>query len=439
MTTRKFGRTALIAVLALSIVMSITGGTIAWFTDEVTSTGNVIEAGTLDVKLSAYDEVDKVWKEVTNNSAPLFDYDKWEPGYTAVKQLKIENAGNLAFKWHLNVKPALSLDMFEEDSQKMQDTITLAKAIDVYVAEAGTYTSFAELKAASEVYNLYDLAEASQTDDDGAAYGIMKVGDPAIAMTVALHMKEEAGNECQGLSISDGFVIQLRATQATVEFDSFGDDYDADAKNDLPSAFVKTLPASDLENVDLVGWGGSMSDETEVLNTGYLFATTDLPTELENNTYSKWHADYIVTFDRDVNANVIGLAGTYPGWGSVDSWLGFDLSQEMIKIVSNNDNATYLKKGTPVRLLGQAAAAVAPVTIPTINYEELCGGVGQFLCGAYDIDEAAAAGMKMTVELRLFETEKPSPENDNSTNVETGKYITIGVFEYTFPAASTNP
>lgn len=54
MTTRKLGRAILIAVLALSIIMSVTGGTIAWFTDEVTSAGNEIKAGTLDVKLSAY-------------------------------------------------------------------------------------------------------------------------------------------------------------------------------------------------------------------------------------------------------------------------------------------------------------------------------------------------------------------------------------------------
>ena len=47
MTVRKFGRTALVSVLVLTILLSITSGTIAWFTDEVNSGVNKITAGNL--------------------------------------------------------------------------------------------------------------------------------------------------------------------------------------------------------------------------------------------------------------------------------------------------------------------------------------------------------------------------------------------------------
>jgi len=47
----KFSRTLLVAALALTIMLSVTGGTIAWFTDEVTSANNIIKSGNLDVEM----------------------------------------------------------------------------------------------------------------------------------------------------------------------------------------------------------------------------------------------------------------------------------------------------------------------------------------------------------------------------------------------------
>jgi len=444
----KFGRTWLMLALALVMILSVTGGTIAWFTDSVESTGNVVKAGTLDVVLSVFDDEENKYVEIKNDSAPLFGSDiLWEPGYTSAKQVKIENNGNLAFKYVLNVKPAMSFEFGNDESTLLQDTITLAKAIEVWLAPVPNtpYASFAELKAAGEnAGTLYDLAMASMEDSDGAVYGVMlpegkeiPAGAPDyvintdIEYVLALHMKETAGNECQNLSISDGFVIELRATQYTFEQDSFGTDYDADATNDLPSAFVRQLDPETIKKVDLIPFGNSMSDQDETLNVGYLFATNDTPEAAAKNPYASWLADFTVSFDRDVYPGQIGLAGTYVGWGDTENWLGFDLTEDMIKTVAG-DNAAYLPKGMPIRLLGQAATSVAGGIIPTVDYEDLCGGVVQFLCGAYDIDEVAAKDMTMTVQLSLFETEEPSPENGNSENVETGTSVTVGTFIYKF-------
>lgn len=47
MKSMKFWRTALVGALVLTVMLSVTGGTIAWFTDTVTSDHNIITSGTL--------------------------------------------------------------------------------------------------------------------------------------------------------------------------------------------------------------------------------------------------------------------------------------------------------------------------------------------------------------------------------------------------------
>ena len=91
-------------VLLLCLVMLV-GTTFAWFTDSVTSGNNKIIAGNLKVDLIHVDD----GKEVSikdNPSHKIFDYDKWEPGYTVMETLKVVNKGNLALKFRLDAVAA---------------------------------------------------------------------------------------------------------------------------------------------------------------------------------------------------------------------------------------------------------------------------------------------------------------------------------------------
>ena len=77
------------------------------------------------------------------------------------------------------------------------------------------------------------LREVSMEDAsmEGVLYpGPMSPGYPNAtnAFVISGHMKEDAGNEYQGLSI-EGISITVVATQATYEEDSFGNTYDKDA------------------------------------------------------------------------------------------------------------------------------------------------------------------------------------------------------------------
>ena len=227
MTKRKSTKSALISsVLALLLCFTmLIGTTFAWFTDSVTSAGNIIQSGNLDVEMywadGDEDPADSnVWTKVDGSA--IFNNDKWEPGYVEAKHIKIANEGNLAFKWRLRIVPNGEVE-------------ELADVIDVYYIEGATQLTREMLDAATPICTLRDLID----DVDGAAYGaLLPTGETAtndyervgeVTATLAFKMRENAGNEYQGKKIGTDFSLQLMATQYTYEADSFNNQYDKDA------------------------------------------------------------------------------------------------------------------------------------------------------------------------------------------------------------------
>ena len=218
MTKQKSTKRALL-LSALSLLMCVSmliGSTFAWFTDSVTSAGNKIQAGTLKIDLELLDKVNG-WTSLKESQAPLFDYDLWEPGYTDVKILKIENEGSLALKW---------MAKFVSDSEISK----LAEVIDVYVCPSATelaYPAGRELDGYTKVGTVEDFVNTIEETTKGnlAAEEVAYLG-------IALKMREVAGNEYQGLSLG-AFDIKIVATQDTVESDSFDENYDAEASLDF--------------------------------------------------------------------------------------------------------------------------------------------------------------------------------------------------------------
>ena len=108
MTGQKTNKRALVTS-ALSLLLCCTmliGTTWAWFTDSVTSSGNKIQSGTLQVDLlvkggntGKTDYTSVKTGELANK--PIFNYDLWEPGYTLVTYAKVVNNGTLALKYTL--------------------------------------------------------------------------------------------------------------------------------------------------------------------------------------------------------------------------------------------------------------------------------------------------------------------------------------------------
>lgn len=213
--TKSTKRALLTSALALLMCVSmLIGSTFAWFTDSVTSSGNIIKSGTLDVTMEWADGTKAVPADDSNDwtdasTGAIFDYDKWEPGYVSVRHIKIANEGTLALKYQLNIVAN-------------GEVSKLADVIDVYyvdpavqVADRTALTNDNKLGTLTEV-----LANISTT-----ASGNLKAGEKD-TITLALKMQESAGNEYQDLAIGSDFSIQLLATQLTHESDSFNNQYD---------------------------------------------------------------------------------------------------------------------------------------------------------------------------------------------------------------------
>ena len=209
---------SIIAVIVTAVVLI--GTTFAWFTDSATSIGNKIKAGTLKVDLQLYDDVDG-WHSIKDSNEAIFDYDKWEPGYTDVKLLKIENKGSLALQWKAK---------FISDS----DLSELANVIDVYVLPSADEIPFPTRALENYVW-VGTVADFVNTLSE-TTNGILLANDYSY-LGIALKM-QNVGNEYQGLSIGGTFDIQILATQVSNESDAFGNDYDVDATLDY--VYVRT-------------------------------------------------------------------------------------------------------------------------------------------------------------------------------------------------------
>lgn len=190
MTNKKSTKRALL-LSALSLLLCVSmliGSTFAWFTDEVTSSGNKIISGKLDVDL-----IDASGKSLENETLQFVDKDGkeiltqilWEPGCTyKLEPVKVKNNGNLWLKYEIVI---------------------------------------------SGIEGNAKLLEAIEWKVEGAALtGTLEPDATTDALQITGHMKEEAGNEYQGLEM-DGISITVYATQMNAESDSFGPDYDKSA------------------------------------------------------------------------------------------------------------------------------------------------------------------------------------------------------------------
>ena len=191
MNTKKATKRALLtSVMALVMcVVMLVGTTFAWFTDTASTGVNKIQAGNLDVELLAEDGVTSLegatleWQKAAGaeNEDIL-----WEPGCRyKLQPIIIKNAGTLALKYKIVIS---GIDGDAKLNEAIEWTINGVSLDEEKPLLAGTFDT----------------------------------------LTIEGHMKEEAGNEYQGLSI-DGIGITVYATQYIYENDSYNNTYDEDA------------------------------------------------------------------------------------------------------------------------------------------------------------------------------------------------------------------
>ena len=211
MSTKKATKRALltsILAICLCLVMLI-GSTFAWFTDTASTGVNKIQSGTLDVGLEmatkwnaegkATEWATAEGKTLTFKTKDNRAADKilWEPGCTyELPELRVVNNGNLALKYKIQITGI-------QGNAKLNEAIT-------WTISKGTNEIQGEDNVPIGEYYLLPAKEASDT------------------LTIKGHMKDDAGNEYQGLSI-EGISVTVYATQYTYEYDSSNNQYDKDA------------------------------------------------------------------------------------------------------------------------------------------------------------------------------------------------------------------
>ena len=216
MTQTKTKKALLMSVLSMVLcVAMLVGMTFAWFTDTASTGVNKIQAGNLDVELQMKQGDKWVSAEgetlefVKAGNAPAGEEVLWEPGCTyKLPELRVVNNGNLALKYKIAISGLTG------DSK-------LAEVIDWYCGE-----------------ELISKETGMITSEDK----VLTAKEEGTPFTIKAHMQENAGNEYQNLSLT-GIAITVYATQAASEYDSFNNQYDADAEykyvdneNDLKAA-----------------------------------------------------------------------------------------------------------------------------------------------------------------------------------------------------------
>ena len=193
MSNTKLTKHALIvSIMAMLLcVAMLVGTTFAWFTDTASTAVNKIQAGKLDIALEM--KQGDSWVSAEGQTLSWVKADGttevlWEPGCTyQLPELRIVNNGNLALKYRIVINGIVG-------------NAKLLEAIEF------TYGGVNDINAE------YTLAPGATSND----------------IVIKGHMREDAGNEYQGLSI-DGIGITVIATQLASEFDSFDNQYDKDA------------------------------------------------------------------------------------------------------------------------------------------------------------------------------------------------------------------
>ena len=228
MTSNKSTRRALLtsALAILMCVAMLISTTFAWFTDTASTGVNKIVSGNLDVKLM-YSTDMQTWKEATDQTKLFDDNALWEPGYTQVVYLKIVNAGKLALKYEAGFSKNYT-------SNRGKNVNGDWYRVDNYlkIGTAETTTKFANRE---DVWSAIAATEKTLAKDVMLTDGwiTLKAGESSKPFAVAIYMPTSVGNEANASRLRpssvSGLGIEVRATQATVESDSFGTDYDANA------------------------------------------------------------------------------------------------------------------------------------------------------------------------------------------------------------------
>ena len=261
-------------------VSMLIGSTFAWFTDSATASVNKIQSGNLEIELEMSKDGGNTWETVNDNSRLDFLVNGalpagdttilWEPGCTfELPLLRVRNSGNLALKYQVVISGATNGNEDGKDGLKLLEVVKFTASVD---GAEGTAVNVKDGSAVAKGM----LVPAEKADETNKNVQTIKI---------SAHMDETAGNEYKGLVVK-GIKINVVATQATYEYDSNSNQYDAGAEMVYPEGITNDSFAENQTSVDSDGnFYTSFKDAMAgVANGGTIYlkegSTIDFPTHL---------------------------------------------------------------------------------------------------------------------------------------------------------------
>lgn len=304
MTNSKNTKRALTySVLALFLcVAMLIGTTFAWFTDTASTGVNRIQAGNLkmEVTYKNADTQDKFAK-VTEETKVFNDEALWEPGHVEFAVLKVENVGSLALKYKLGI----NIDSEKGSTNVNGDEFKLSDYINFAVVDGD--------QSGLERDALVAAAGEGQSINAGySGEGILNNNGNNDTVTLVVWMPETVGNEANHATNAAAPEINLginvAATQAPYESDSFGNQYDADA----PLDFEPVSTADELKAAAANGKNVQLTQDVTL--TDALTFNNAVTIDLNGKTLTSSLDSTGYSLVAKADATIVN--GTYKGTGS---------------------------------------------------------------------------------------------------------------------------
>ena len=312
-------RALILSLLSMLLCVSmLVGSTYAWFTDTATTGVNKILAGNLDVKLM-YSTDMQTWKEATEQTKLFDDNALWEPGYTQVVYLKVVNAGNLALKYETGFSKNYTSN---RGKNKNGDWFR----VDHYL-KIGTVETEEAFGSREAVWAAIADSEKTLAKDVMLTNGwiTLKAKEESKPFAVAIYMPTSVGNEANSSRLRpssvSGLGIEVRATQASVENDSFGNHYDANAATVLDRVEYTSGEHTVTENIQAMG------------DYGAVYGTGTAKITIENSTVYATMGSYAMAVFASENSEITIKSGDFANIAPDGSKLSLIYAQDNAKIV----------------------------------------------------------------------------------------------------------
>ena len=185
---KPFKKIAVAFSLCLLILWAVlgTGASLAWFSDTTPELNNIFHFADFQLEVS-HRLTDGSWEQVDSQTKIFDDEALYEPGYVQVVYLKVENEGDVPFRFYtaVNVNRVVHATNVEGESFNLQDYLLFG--LTTTSSETEMKNSIPDRAAAEQLANL----PLHNYESEGVV--VEPQGDAYIALVV--RMPQNVGNE----------------------------------------------------------------------------------------------------------------------------------------------------------------------------------------------------------------------------------------------------